>query len=117
MTRIHTPELTPSDPLLDIAVDTLKMLADRTRLHLLAALTHGPADVTTLVETVAASRTAVSQHLAKLRLAGLVVSQKTSRTVTYSVPDGHLVTLLTEILSHADHRITGAVLHSPFQMD
>ncbi len=58
-----------------------------------------------------ASRTAVSQHLAKLRLAGLVETWRDGRHVYYSLRDGHLRRLVTEALSHADRRVSGQAPH------
>ncbi|CAA9240345.1 MAG: sigma-70 region 2 domain protein, partial [uncultured Arthrobacter sp.] len=59
----------------------------------------------------AVSRTSVSQHLAKLRLAGLVSTHRESRRVIYSITDGHLARLVREGLNHADHRVTGEPGH------
>src|SRR5262245_32924522 len=62
----------PDPQRLDVATNTFRMLADPTRLHILAILADTAADVTTLTEACGVSRTAVSQHLAKLRFTGLV---------------------------------------------
>ncbi|NUU23813.1 MAG: helix-turn-helix transcriptional regulator [Streptomycetaceae bacterium] len=90
---------------LDTAVALLALLADRTRLALMRTLGDGEADVTTLTEASGAPRTSVSQHLAKLRLAGLVVARKDGRRVVYSLRHGHLRRLVDEVLSAADHQI------------
>lgn len=87
------------------------MLADPTRLHLLWLLAQDEADVGTLTERCSASRTAVSQHLAKLRIAGLLVARREGRHMRYRLVDGHLRRLVMEALSHADHRVTGAASH------
>ncbi|QIJ66231.1 metalloregulator ArsR/SmtB family transcription factor [Streptomyces sp. JB150] len=93
------------------ATEVFAMLADPTRLHLLWLLAQGESDVGTLTERCAASRTAVSQHLAKLRLAGLVESRREGRHIHYSLRDGHLRRLVMEALSHADHRVSGKAPH------
>ncbi|MFF8293376.1 ArsR/SmtB family transcription factor [Streptomyces sp. NPDC016309] len=94
------------------ATEVFAMLADPTRLHLLWLLAQEEeSDVTSLAERCAASRTAVSQHLAKLRLAGLVETRREGRHVFYSLRDGHLRRLVLEALSHADHRVSGAAPH------
>jgi hypothetical protein len=54
-----------------VAAEVLGLLADPTRLQLLLLAT-GEQDVTTLAGQVTASRSSVSQHLGRLRLAGLV---------------------------------------------
>jgi DNA-binding transcriptional ArsR family regulator len=91
-----------------LAADTLGLLADRTRLALLHTLARGDADVGTLAAACGAARPAVSQHLARLRLAGLVNTRKDGRRVIYSLHDAHLRHLVAEALNHADHRLTGA---------
>ncbi|MER8186009.1 metalloregulator ArsR/SmtB family transcription factor [Kitasatospora sp. NPDC094015] len=90
---------------LDTAAAVLALLADRTRLALLARLGLGEADVTTLTEATGAARPSVSQHLAKLRLAGLVATRKDGRRVVYSLRHGHLRRLVDEALNVADHQI------------
>ncbi len=88
-----------------VAVEILGLLADRTRLALLRRLGAGEADVTTLTEACGASRTSVSQHLARLRLAGLVTTRKDGRRAVYALRHGHLRRLVDEALSAADHRV------------
>lgn len=104
----------PADPdttRLEVGAATFRMLSDPTRLHILWLLTQGPADVTSLVRRTGVARTSVSQHLAKLRLSGLVSTHKVSRSVVYSIIDGHLSRLVLEGMNHADHRVTGEPAH------
>lgn len=101
----------PDAERLEAGAATFRMLADTTRLHILWLLTHGPADVGTLVTGTGANRTAVSQHLAKLRLSGLVSTRREARNVIYSIIDGHLSRLILEGMNHADHRVTGEPVH------
>ncbi|MEU6377339.1 metalloregulator ArsR/SmtB family transcription factor [Streptomyces sp. NPDC046909] len=107
----HAHPLTPGDEQLALAAELLALLGDRTRLTLLHALTGGEADVTTLTEACGAARPAVSQHLARLRLAGLVNTRKEGRRVIYSLGDGHLRRLVDEALSVADHRLSDRPVH------
>jgi DNA-binding transcriptional ArsR family regulator len=102
---------TPGEEQFALAAELLALLGDRTRLTLLHALTSGEADVTTLTEACGAARPAVSQHLARLRLAGLVNTRKEGRRVIYSLGDGHLRRLLDEALNVADHRLSDRPLH------
>ncbi|MUK03631.1 metalloregulator ArsR/SmtB family transcription factor [Vibrio cholerae] len=106
---VHPVE--PDAPRLEAGAATFRMLSDPTRLHILWLLTQGPADVGTMVAATGANRTAVSQHLAKLRLSGLVSTRKDARNVIYSIIDGHLARLILEGINHADHRITGEPTH------
>ncbi|GAA4884300.1 metalloregulator ArsR/SmtB family transcription factor [Kitasatospora terrestris] len=90
---------------LEVAAGVLALLADRTRLALLERLAAGEADVSTLTDATGAARPSVSQHLAKLRLAGLVATRRDGRRVVYSLRHGHLRRLVAEALSVADHQI------------
>ncbi|WP_461031716.1 ArsR/SmtB family transcription factor [Streptomyces mayteni] len=99
------------DARLEVAASVLTLLADRTRLALLERLGRGEADVTTLTEFAGAARPSVSQHLAKLRLAGLVATHKDGRRVVYSLRDGHLRRLVEEALNVADHQIRSLPPH------
>ncbi|WP_026552386.1 metalloregulator ArsR/SmtB family transcription factor [Arthrobacter sp. H20] len=107
---LHHPD-TPDARRLDTATATFRMLSDPTRLHILWLLAQDPSDVGSLVERTGASRTSVSQHLAKLRFSGLVTTRKSSRHVVYSISDGHLTRLVMEGLNHADHKVTGEPAH------
>lgn len=97
----------PDDDHARIATDTFRMLADPTRVKILWALLQQESSVGALAEAVGASPTAVSQHLSKLRLAGLVDSRREGTFVHYSAADGHVHRLLAEALSHAEH-VSGA---------
>ncbi|MCX7491558.1 metalloregulator ArsR/SmtB family transcription factor [Corynebacterium sp. P6129] len=107
---VHDPPV--SAELLDTGAATLKLLAEPTRLHLLWLLSGAEYSVGDLVEATGISRTAVSQHLAKLRSGNLVQTRKEGRRVIYRMDDGHLVRLVTEAVNHADHVISGEPRHS-----
>jgi DNA-binding transcriptional ArsR family regulator len=101
----------PGEEQFALTAELLALLGDRTRLTLLHALTGGEADVTTLTDACGAARPAVSQHLARLRLAGLVTTRKEGRRVVYAMQDGHLRRLIEEALNMADHRIGDRPAH------
>ncbi|MGK3647184.1 ArsR/SmtB family transcription factor [Pseudarthrobacter enclensis] len=105
-------QVTPGPQLLEAAAGTMRMLAEPTRLHLLWQLTDGPKSVTELATSSTAPRTVISQHLAKLRLTGLVSARRDGRNVIYSLHDGHLIRMVREIINHADHRLTGEPSHA-----
>ncbi|WP_129310577.1 metalloregulator ArsR/SmtB family transcription factor [Streptomyces sp. L2] len=102
----HAHPRTPGAEHFTLAAELLALLGDRTRLSLMHALTAGEADVSTLTGACGAARPAVSQHLARLRLAGLVTTRKEGRRVVYGLADGHLRRLVDEALNAADHRLT-----------
>ena len=83
------------------AVATLKLLADPTRLRIVWALLHGEHSVTELAEHVGAQVPAVSQHLAKLRLARLVATRRDGTQVFYVAQNEHIERLAAEALFQA----------------
>jgi DNA-binding transcriptional ArsR family regulator len=98
------PDLTmPTEEQAHLAAESFRMLADPTRIKLLWALLQGESSVNCLAELVGASPTTVSQHLAKLRLAGLVRGRRQGTFVYYTAADEHVRALLAEALFHAEH--------------
>jgi DNA-binding transcriptional ArsR family regulator len=98
------PDLTiPSEEQAHLAAEGFRMLADPTRIKILWALLQGESSVSCLAELVSATPTAVSQHLAKLRLAQLVRGRREGNFIYYSAADEHVRTLLSEALFHAEH--------------
>ena len=87
-----------------VAAEVLRHLADPTRLHLLALLDQ-ERDVSTLSSRVPASRSSVSQHLGRLRLAGLVRARRDGRRMLYRITSDHLTGLVAEALKFADHTV------------
>ena len=93
----------PDDEAVDLAAETFRLLSDPTRIKVLWALLQGESSVACLAELAGAAPTAVSQHLAKLRLAGLVKGRREGTFVYYSAADDHVRGLLAQALHHADH--------------
>jgi DNA-binding transcriptional ArsR family regulator len=80
-----------------------KLLADPTRLRIIWALLHGEHSVNELADHVGAQPPAVSQHLAKLRLARLVQVRRDGNRLFYALENEHIERLAQEALLHADH--------------
>lgn len=95
----------------ELAAEVLGHLADPTRLHLLRLLRGGEQDVSTLTAQVAASRSSVSQHLGRLRLAGLVQVRRDGRRMLYRVGSDHLHTLVAEAYEFASHVVRSIPHH------
>ncbi|MEZ0069662.1 DNA-binding transcriptional ArsR family regulator [Streptacidiphilus sp. MAP12-20] len=72
---------------LDEAATAFALLASPMRLHIMWLLLAAESDVGGLAERTRASMPAVSQHLAKLKLAGLVRSRREGRRQVYLVDD------------------------------
>ena len=99
-----SPVRQPGDQLA-LAAEVLGHLADPTRLHLLRLLAGGEQDVSTLTAQVDASRSSVSQHLGRLRLAGLVHAQRDGRRMLYRLASDHLRGLVEEAYQFAGHLV------------
>ncbi len=81
-----TPKVTDLDEMQQHAQDAaalLKALANENRLMILCTLMGGEMSVGELNAKVPLSQSALSQHLASLREAGLVSTRKASQTVFY----------------------------------
>lgn len=65
------------------AASLMKQLSSPVRLMILCALANAELSVNELNDKVSLSQSALSQHLAKLRSAGLVTTRKDKQTVFY----------------------------------
>ena len=63
----------------------LKALANKHRLMVLCELHQGERSVGSLMQAVGLSQSALSQHLAKLREDGLVVTRRDAQTIYYTL--------------------------------
>lgn len=88
-----------------------RLLADPTRVRMLWALLEDQLDVATLAGIARCRPTVASQHLSKLRFAGLVEGRRNGQRVVYHLRGAHVRALLTEALSQADHQISGIPTH------
>jgi DNA-binding transcriptional ArsR family regulator len=101
----------PSPAQVAAAVMAFALLAEPTRVRLLWALRNDGLDVTSLAAAAGCRPTVASQHLSKLRFAGLVEGVRDGRRVVYRLRGGHVRRLLDEALFHADHHVTGEPVH------
>jgi DNA-binding transcriptional ArsR family regulator len=85
------------------AAESFKILADPTRLSIIWALLHGEHSVNNLADHVKVPAPAVSQHLAKLRLAGLVQTRREGTHIFYLVTDEHVRELVEGAVHHVAH--------------
>lgn len=93
----------------DVSVlsSTLKLLGDKTRLTILSYLKQRELCVCELVDLLDVSQPAISQHLRKLRLAGIIKERKQGTWVYYSLSEEmpRYVSVIIEALP--DQRIAG----------
>ena len=101
----------PSEGHVEAAATAFRMLSEPTRVRMLWLLCGAEYDVTSLAALVGVARPAVSQHLGKLRLAGLVTQRRDGRRAVYRARGGHVRRLLAEAVEAADHHLTGATDH------
>ncbi|MGC0416192.1 ArsR/SmtB family transcription factor [Embleya sp. AB8] len=86
------------------AAGAFGLLASPARLHIVWALACGESDVTALAERVGGALPAVSQHLAKLKLAGLVRSRREGRRVVYLVDHPDVVIMVRWLIERLVER-------------
>ena len=79
------------DEITILQAEVLKTLASPRRLNILHELARGPMEVGRLAETIGASQPSVSQHLAVLRTAGIVVAERDGREVRYRLADPDVI--------------------------
>ena len=95
----------------ELAVEVFAMLADATRVRIILALRDGERSVTELAALVEKAPTAVSQHLAKLRLARMVTTRHDGTRVFYRLVDEHARQLVTDAISQAEHSVDSSPRH------
>lgn len=81
---------------LNQAAQTLKLLGDKTRLTILGMIKDGECCVCEFVEVLQMSQPSVSQHLRKLRDAGLVKERRKGQWIFYSLNPHHETFLITQ---------------------
>ena len=100
------PVLGSPDPAyIDLAVAVFSMLAEPTRVRIILALQDRELSVGQIAEAVDKTPTAVSQHLAKLRLARMVASRQEGQRIFYSLTNEHARQLVADALFQAEHAV------------
>jgi DNA-binding transcriptional ArsR family regulator len=107
----ETAAIEPDDQYVELAVEVFRMLADATRVRLILALRDDELSVNHLAEIVDKSPAAVSQHLAKLRLAGFVTTRQEGTRVFYRLQHGHAHRLVIDAIHQAEHSLGGTPRH------
>ncbi|MEV4646411.1 metalloregulator ArsR/SmtB family transcription factor [Saccharopolyspora sp. NPDC049426] len=84
-----------SRPLYQVKADFFKTLGHPARIRVLELLSEDEQAVSEMLPEVGVEAANLSQHLAVLRRAGLVVTRKEGATVFYSLTSPHIAELLT----------------------
>lgn len=90
---------------MELAVEVFAMLADATRVRIVLALWDGELAVNQLAEIVGKSSAAVSQHLAKMRLARMVTTRQDGTRVFYRLANEHARQLVADAVYQAEHAV------------
>ncbi|MFC9620192.1 ArsR/SmtB family transcription factor [Streptomyces sp. NPDC056930] len=101
----------PPAEVLAEAAAAFGLLATPARLHIVWALSQGESDVTGLADRVGGTLPSVSQHLTKLKLAGLVRSRREGRRQVYLVDDPDVVTVVRLMVGQLAERAGHAPAH------
>lgn len=84
----------------------LSAINNVTRLQLIECLAHKPKSVSEMIAICGMSQSSISQHLSKLRQAGLVTPEKKGKTVYYRLT----YPVLTEVTGKLQHFVKEARL-------
>jgi DNA-binding transcriptional ArsR family regulator len=95
----------------ELAVEVFRMLADASRVRIILALRGGELSVNTLATVLDKPAAAVSQHLAKLRLARIVAARHEGNKVFYRLENEHASQLVTDAIFQAEHSLGGQPRH------
>jgi DNA-binding transcriptional ArsR family regulator len=95
----------PSDADLDGAAELTRLVADRTRLAILALLAQRELSVGEIAQKLNRPVASVSQHLAKLRIGRLVSSRRAGTTIYCTLANEHVGALVLNILEQSEHTL------------
>ncbi len=89
--------------LFDLA-DFYKVFGDSTRVRILVQLLDGEQNVSTLVEKLSMTQSAISHQLKFLREYNAVKSRRDGKCVYYSLDDSHVIEILERGMEHMSHK-------------
>ncbi|WP_426517544.1 ArsR/SmtB family transcription factor [Diaminobutyricibacter sp. McL0618] len=95
----------PDSQYVELAVEVFAMLADATRVRIILALRDQELAVNQLADIVDKSPAAVSQHLAKMRLARIVTTRQEGTRVFYRLANEHASQLVSDAIFQAEHAL------------
>jgi DNA-binding transcriptional ArsR family regulator len=102
----------PDSQYVELAVEVFALLADATRVRIVLALRDvEELPVNRLAEIVDKPPTAVSQHLAKMRMARMVTTRQDGQRVFYRLANEHAVRLVTDGIFQAEHALSSTPRH------
>ncbi|SEB53525.1 DNA-binding transcriptional regulator, ArsR family [Paramicrobacterium humi] len=100
----------------ELAVEVFSMLADATRVRIVLALRDvEELSVNHLADILDKPSSAVSQHLAKLRLGRIVATRQDGQRVFYRLENEHAKQLVSDAIFQAEHSLGGVPRHHHVQ--
>ncbi|MYL56380.1 metalloregulator ArsR/SmtB family transcription factor [Virgibacillus halodenitrificans] len=93
---------------LDLKVKFLHGFSHRTRIQILEAIKHNEKTVSEIIQTVNASQSNISQHLACLKGCGMVVGRQEGKYIYYSLRNQKvrdLLTMFDEVLEDVEEEV------------
>lgn len=93
----HADHLVELEPRAAEAAALLRLLANPHRLLILCALVEGEASVGQLQARLPLSQSALSQHLARLREAGVVATRRAAQQIFYALPPGPVTAVMATL--------------------
>lgn len=104
--------LDPDSQFVELAVEVFGLLADATRVRIILALRGGQElSVNCLADIVDKSPAAVSQHLAKLRMARILATRQEGQRVFYRLENEHASQLVSDAIFQAEHSLDDRPRH------
>ncbi|MDJ0389403.1 metalloregulator ArsR/SmtB family transcription factor [Roseomonas sp. E05] len=87
------------DQVVELA-EMFRLMSDPTRLRIILACLDTPAPVGEMAERIGISGSLASHHLRLLRAARLLQAERRGRQVFYAVSDGHVRSMLGDMVDH-----------------
>lgn len=100
----------------ELAVELFGMLADATRVRIILALRDEELSVNLLADIVDKPPATVSQHLAKLRLARIVLTRHQGTRVFYRLANEHVRQIVADAVFQAEHSLADTPRHHQLEM-
>ncbi len=99
----------PGEDLVVELAEMFRLMSDPTRLKIILACLDAPAAVGEMADRLGISGSLASHHLRLLRAARLLQADRRGRQVFYVVGDGHIRSMLTDMLDHVNEDDAGDV--------
>ena len=97
MENVSTATISALEAKADKVAARLASVANAKRLLILCELAKGERSVSALQEAVGLGQSALSQHLARMRDAGIVATRREAQTINYRLADPQIVALMDSL--------------------